>query len=144
MNEKLAEEFLKGLFSKRKQLRLRSGSLSWLDLTATERDKLYEEAEKRGLLTRYEFSGIQSLGISRNNAADRLLQATRQHAFEKLKAEFGAKARFWADPPQLSSLGVDFYWKLAKLAIHITGPLTDAVWRAGPTRARAAKPQDSG
>lgn len=130
------EKFLKGLLSKRKESGTRSLRYSWLDITPADRERLYDIGKRSGLLTRYEFSGITSSGISRNDAARMLLHITRKRAFEKLRTEFGAKAHFWANPQQFGFLGIDFYWRLAKLAVVITGPLRDNLKRAGQTRTR--------
>ncbi len=136
LNVKADEEFLKHLLSKRREFGPRTHRFSWLDITSADREKLYEIAEECGFLTHYEFSGIKSAGTSRNNAALRLLQATRDRAFSRLKHEFGAKAHFWVRPRQLCLGEIDFYWRKAKVGVIITGPLLDARGRAGPQRAR--------
>lgn len=130
------EKFLKNLLSKRREFGPRAYRFSYLDITSAEREKLYEIAEQSGLLTHYEFSGIKSAGTSRNNAARRLIQATRDRAFSRLKREFGAKAHFWVRPIQLYVGDIDFYWRRAKLGVTITGPLLDAHDRAGLERVR--------
>lgn len=127
------QEFLTDLLSKRKDIDLNGyGRVSRLDITSDEREKLYEIGERCGLLTTYEFSGISCSGMSRNDAARRLLDKTRKRAFARLRDEFGAAAHFWPEPRQLPT--VDFYWRLAKLGVVITGPLFDY---SGPTAARA-------
>jgi len=136
MNSNITEEFLHSLVSKRKELKLTGCSISWLEITPTERKELYEIAKERGLLIGYKFSGIMSYGISRNDAGCSLLESTRERAFEKLRTEFGAKARFWIRPKQLSIIGIDFYWRTAKLGVLITGPLRDDPRRGDPVRTR--------
>src|SRR5438445_8333442 len=131
------QEFLSSLFSKRKEHRLGRNSFSSLDITPAERKKLYEMAQQRGLLTSYEFSGIQSFGISRNDAARTMLQKTRERALEKLRNEFGAKAHFWVNPRQLWS--VDFYWRSARVGVVITGPLQDDLSRGARVRRRDSR-----
>jgi len=61
---------------------------------------------------------------------------TRERAFTKLRAEFGAKAHFWVKPKQLSFLRVDFYWRLARIGVVITGPPRDNLYRFGSARTR--------
>lgn len=112
----------------------RTFSYTYLDITPAERTKLYALARQRGLLTHYEFSGVESFGVNRNDAARTVLQKTHERALEKLKIEFGAKAHFWVNPKQL--LGVDFYWRSAKLGVVISGPLQDDLGRADPARMR--------
>lgn len=139
MKSEANQEFLKGLASKRKILRWGLSSfLTYLDITPAERTKLYELARQRGLLTCYEFSGIKSFGINRNDAARMMLQKTRDRAFEKLKIEFGAEARFWVNPKQLCG-EADFYWRLAKLGVVISGPLLDDLSRGDPMRGRDSR-----
>jgi hypothetical protein len=130
------EKFLKHLLSKRKELGPRSHRFSCLDITPAEKEKLYEIGAQAGLLTQYEFNGIKSVGTSHNDAACRVLDMTRQRAFSKLKAEFGAKAHFWVKPKQLCYPQVDFYWRKAQLGVVISGPLKDALHRGGPERIR--------
>lgn len=135
MKSEATQEFLNSLSSKRKTLRLgRTSSLTYLDITPTERTRLYELARQRGLLTRYEFSGVESFGVNRNDAARTVLLKTHERALEKLKIEFGAKAHFWVNPKQF--LSVDFYWRSAKLGVAISGPLQDDLGRADRVRKR--------
>jgi hypothetical protein len=135
MNAEVDEKFLRYLLSKRKEIGPRRYRFSFLDITSGERKRLYEIGEQAGLLTPYEFSGIKSAGISRNDAARRVLALTRERAFTKLKVEFGAKAHFWVQPKQCF-LYIDFYWRRANLGVVITGPLMDHLYRAGPERTR--------
>jgi hypothetical protein len=130
-------EFLKYLLSKREVSGPREYRFSWLDITSAEREKLYEIGEQSGLLTQYEFSGIKSAGTSRNDAARRVLDKTRERAFLKLKTELGRTAHFWLSPRQISSLYIDFYWRKAKVGAVITGPLMDDLWHAGRKRVGA-------
>src|SRR5579859_6942214 len=102
------EEFLKHLVSKRKEIRSRFGTDSCLHITPAERERLYEVAERCGVLQRYEFTGVNSFGTSHNDAARRLLDKTRKRAFTRLKTEFGAKAHFWVKPQQFPF--IDFFW----------------------------------
>lgn len=134
MKSGLDEKFLKHLLSKRKEIKFGTDSLSWLNITATEREKLYEVGAQCGLLTSYEFSGVKSLGTSHNNAARRLLDKTHKRAFARLKTEFGSKAHFWVRPKELFPM--DFYWRLARIGVAITGPLKDDLNRRGPARTR--------
>jgi len=127
-------EFLKYLLSKRKVSGPRAYRFSWLDITSAEREKLYEIGEQSGLLTHYEFSGIKSAGTSRNDAARRVLDKTRERAFLKLKTEFGGTAHFWVRPRQLSRLCIDFYWRKANVGVVLTGPLADDLLHAGSKR----------
>lgn len=105
-----------------------------MDLTPREREDLYDEAGRRGLLTMYEFSGIFSQGVSRGDAIRTLLVKTRKKAFELFRQEFGAAARFRVSPTQFG--GIDFYWRRAALGLVITGPLVDDPFRADPRRTR--------
>jgi hypothetical protein len=134
MKAEADREFLKYLLSKRKVSGPREYKFSWLDITSAEREKLYEIGEQSGLLTHYEFSGIKAAGTSRNDAARRVLDKTRERAFLKLKTELGRTAHFWFRPRQLSSLYIDFYWRKAKVGVVVTGPLMDDLWHAGRKR----------
>jgi hypothetical protein len=133
-------EYIKELASKRRVFRSPDGfSLSYVSLTPEEEERLFEFAKGQGLLTRYEFSGIPAYGVSRNNAAHRLLEGTRQKAFELLRRVFGSSAHFRSQPSNLSV--ADFYWRKARLALLITGPNLDDRTRAEPTRSRDPSPK---
>jgi hypothetical protein len=132
-------EVLKELNSKRRALRYGGRTIHYVELTAEERKNLYEGAREHGLLIGYEFSGVRSYGVSRNDAAYILLEATRQKAFRLLQREFGAFARFWVKPKQLNLIGIDFYWRKARLGLLITGPLIDDPSRGDPTRSRDSR-----
>lgn len=134
-------ETLKKLSSKRKVTRLGGREFAWVDLSPEERETLYSAARDRGLLLRYEFSGVPSYGIGRRDAANRLLEATRQKAFVLLRQAFGSSARFWVRPVQLFFLQVDFYWRRANLGLAITGPLMDDPFRGDPVRTRDSRPE---
>ncbi len=134
MKPGLDEKFLKHLLSKRKEIGPREYSFSRLNITPAEREKLYEIGEQCGLLTSYEFSGVESLGTNHNNAARRLLDKTHKRAFARLKTEFGSKTHFWVRPKELFPM--DFYWRLARIGVTITGPLNDDLNRSGRTRTR--------
>jgi hypothetical protein len=137
MKAEADREFLKYLLSKRKVFGPREYRFSWLDITSAEREKLYEIGEHSGLLTQYEFSGMKSAGTSRNDAARRVLDKTRERAFLKLKTELGGKAHFWLKPRQLACLYIDFYWRKAKVGVVVTGPLMDDLWHGGRKRVGA-------
>ena len=126
---------------KRRSFRSRADgvSLRYVNLTEEESKRLFEFAHQRGLLTRYEFSGVTSYGVTRNNAADRLLKETRQKAFDLLRRAFGASARFRKQ--EWNPWTADFYWKKAGLAVVITGPGWDDLRRADPTRRRDTRPE---
>jgi hypothetical protein len=115
--------------------------ICWVDLTVEECKTVYDAAKERGLLLRYEFSGIAFYGPNRTYAADLLLEATRQKVFRLLRREFGSSARFWIRPTPLSFLGIDFYWRKARLGLAITGPLIDDLYRGDPRRTRDSKPE---
>jgi hypothetical protein len=134
MKAEADRQFLKYLLSKRKASGPREYKFSWLDITSAEREKLYEIGDQAGLLTHYEFSGIKTAGTSRNDAARRVLDKTRERAFLKLKTELGRTAHFWFRPRQLSALYIDFYWRKAKVSVVITGPLMDDLGHAGRKR----------
>lgn len=124
-------ERLRGLLAKRKTWRFPGGrEISWLPLSREESEEIYEVAREHGLLLRYEFSGISSDGVSRHDAARRMLERTREKAFQLLRREFGASARFQA------AHGSDFYWKKARIRLVITGPLIDDRSRGDPRRTR--------
>src|ERR1700730_12092011 len=131
-------ESIKALASKRRVFRLGRRSFSFVHLTPEESDYLCQFAEEQGLLTRYEFSGISSYGVNRNHAAERLLKDTRQKAFEMMRRVFGSSAYFRRQSEQ--TIGIDFYWKKARLAVVITGPLWDDVSRGTQNKARDSRP----
>lgn len=92
------------------------------------KDKIREEARRRGLLHRYDFSGIVANGVSRNDAAEQLMKQARARAFDLLRKEFGASAHFWPRasiriPVLREVFSVDFYWRKANLGVELTGPL---------------------
>ena len=132
-------EVLKKLAANRSPLNLGKAAIQFAQLTLEEKDVLYSTAKARGLLTRYEFSGVPCDGLSRTDAAGRLCEVTHQRALVLLRLEFGACARFWVKPRQLRYLDVDFYWKKANLGLVITGPLIDDPWRADPRRTRDSR-----
>ncbi len=134
-------EAVKKLNSNRRTLHLGGRTLYSVRLTPEERKTLYGAAKECGLLVRYEFSGIPSYGVTRSHAAALLLEVTHQKALGLLQREFGACARFWVRPKQLSILGVNFYWKKAKLGLAITGPLIDDPHRGDPRRTRDSRPE---
>ena len=134
MKAEADREFLAHLLSKRKVSGPRDDRFSWLNITRAEREKLYQIGEQAGLLTQYEFSGIKTAGTSRNDAARRVVDKTRERAFLTLKTELGGKAHFWLSPRQFASLYIDFYWRKAKVGVLITGPLMDNIWEAGKKR----------
>ena len=72
MNNEEVNEFFKRLLSRRRQVKVGRYSLSYLDISPADSEKLYEEAERRGLLASYEFSGVKSFGTNRNDACRRL------------------------------------------------------------------------
>ncbi len=61
------------------------------------------------------------------------MERTRARAFEILRKEFGASARFWPRPENTPVPWPDFYWRKANVAVVITGPLHDV---PGPATAR--------
>src|ERR1700722_3950368 len=132
-------ESIKELASKRRVVRLGRRSFSYVDLTPAERAELCQFAEQRGLLTRYDFSGIPANGVSRNHAANRLLEATRKKAFEMMRRAFGASARFRSQSEP--AMSVDFYWRKARLGLVITGPPRDAAGRGDPRRTGDSRPE---
>lgn len=125
---------IKQLNSKRRTENWYGHRIFKVELTEREREELYDEAGRRGLLTIHEFSGISARGVNRRDAIESLLAKTRKRAFELFQKELGACARFWASPSQF--YGVDFYWRRARLGVAITGPLEDDVFRADPRRSR--------
>lgn len=90
-------------------------------MTETGRRSLLAECEKRGISVQsHSFSNISIDGVSRHDAAEWLLERTFQKALSLLRKEFGACARFW---PRPGDVGIDFYWRKARLAVTISGPL---------------------
>jgi len=101
-----------------------------------DREILYAEAKRRGLLRTYDFSGIAACGVSRRDAITTLMLSTFRKSFGLLRRNFGSSARFVARPRQFRSLGVDFYWKRAKIGLVITGPTFDDLRRGDRRRTR--------
>ena len=98
-----------------------------------------EEAQARGLVPRYEFSGISAWGVSRNDAASQLMKECFTRAFNLLRKEFGSCAHFWPRP-KLPAVSVDFYWRKANLALVLTDPLYDRMNRpSGSPRVRGTR-----
>jgi hypothetical protein len=94
------------------------------EMAESDRKVLLAECRERGFpVSSYEFSNIFEDGVSREDAADWLLERTRRKAFELFKIEFGATARF---RPILDL--VDFYWPKARLAVWISGPLSTRIY----------------
>jgi hypothetical protein len=78
-----------------------------------------EECKSRGIsVHQYEFANIRVEGVTRYDASHWLLDTTRRKAFDILRVEFGASARFGVGPEPL-----DFFWRKAHLAVKISGPL---------------------
>jgi len=80
-----------------------------------------KSARNLGLLKVFNFSGVRVRSIDRRSAQLELMAKTRSRAFDLLRKEFGAVARFWPNFVYLSE-HADFYWRRAGLGLIITGP----------------------
>jgi hypothetical protein len=124
------------LRSSRRNARLLRHLVYVADDCDEDREAVYRQANKHGLLTTYEFSGIKAAGASRNDAITNLLSATFHKTFELLRQNFGSRANFWPRPRHLRILDVDFYWRRAHIALIITGPNFDDFRRGDSTKTR--------
>jgi hypothetical protein len=91
------------------------------ELTESDRELLLVECKKRGIaVQQYDFSNICVEGVSREDAAEWLLEKSHRKAFDLLRWEFGSTARFQTERPF-----IDFYWRKARLAVLISGALVN-------------------
>jgi hypothetical protein len=108
------------------------------EMTPVDRTALLAECRKRSIpVHKYDFSNILVEGVSRRDASDWLLDLMRRKAFDLLRREFGATARFRTGPPT-----IDFFWRKAQLAIVISGPLNRR-WLFSDGKMKRASKRDS-
>jgi len=73
---------------------------------------------------------IQDETTAASDDVDRFMERTHQKAFDLLRKEFGSTAKF-----ETSYLPViDFFWRKARVAMAISGPLTTSFLFDGPRR----------
>jgi hypothetical protein len=67
-------------------------------------------------------------GTEPPNDVEKFMERTRQKAFDLLRKEFGSTARFEIGYRPV----IDFFWRRARLAMAISGPLRPRLFSDGP------------
>jgi hypothetical protein len=67
-------------------------------------------------------------GIEPPNDVEQFMERTHQKAFDLLRKEFGSTARFETGYRRV----IDFFWRRARLAMAISGPLRPRLLHDGP------------
>jgi hypothetical protein len=102
-----------------------------------DRTVMLDECRKRGIpVQSFDFSNVKIEGVSRYDAGEWLLELTRLKAFDLMRVEFGACARFQVGPT------FDFFWRKAQLAMIILGPLMKQRFYSDGKMKRSKKVED--
>jgi hypothetical protein len=89
---------------------------------------LRNRALQSGICKHFAFAGERVVAVDFADACEQIRARVYQKAFELLRREFGACARFWPRP-RFEETGLvpedfrlDFYWRKANLGLKIVGP----------------------
>jgi hypothetical protein len=105
-----------------------------------DRAAMLDECRRRGIpVLPFDFSNIKIEGVSRYDAREWLLELTLSKAFELLRVEFGACARFQVGPEPF-----DFFWRKSHLAMMVLGPLMQRRLISNGKLERASRLRDCG